>query len=54
VRILGPGIAAQAGMIGPVSTIALGVLVLAEAVSTVQLIGTAIVLLGVSLLSLRR
>ena len=46
---IGSAAAAQTGMLGPVSTIALGALVLGEPVSGTQLIGTAIVLAGIFL-----
>lgn len=48
---IGAPIASQAGMIGPVSTLALGALILHEPITWLQLAGTALVLLGVFLLS---
>lgn len=48
---IGAGPVALAGMIGPVSTIALGYVFLGEAVSGWQLAGTALVLSGVFVLS---
>lgn len=48
---IGAGSAALAGMIGPVSTIALGYVFLGEPVSGSQLAGTALVLAGVFVLS---
>ena len=51
VQRIGAGVASQAGMIGPVSTLFLGALVLGEAITPVQLGGTALVLSGIYLLS---
>lgn len=48
---LGAGKAAQIGMIGPVWTIALGAWFLSEPVSSIQLVGTAVVIVGVLMLS---
>jgi drug/metabolite transporter (DMT)-like permease len=48
---IGAGTVALAGMVGPVSTIALGYVFLAEPVSGWQLAGTALVLAGVFVLS---
>jgi drug/metabolite transporter (DMT)-like permease len=48
---IGAGPASLAGMIGPISTIALGYVFLAEPVSGIQLAGTAFVLAGVFVLS---
>jgi drug/metabolite transporter (DMT)-like permease len=48
---LGAGTVALAGMVGPVSTIALGYAFLAEPISGWQLAGTALVLAGVFVLS---
>lgn len=48
---IGAGPVALAGMIGPVSTIALGYVFLGEAISGWQLAGTALVLAGVFVLS---
>jgi drug/metabolite transporter (DMT)-like permease len=48
---IGAGSAALAGMVGPVSTIALGYVFLGEPVSGSQLAGTALVLAGVFVLS---
>jgi drug/metabolite transporter (DMT)-like permease len=48
---IGAGPASLAAMIGPVSTIALGYVFLAEPVSGIQLAGTALVLAGVFVLS---
>ena len=48
---IGAGSTALAGMIGPVSTIALGFVFLGEAISVWQLAGTVLVLAGVFVLS---
>ena len=48
---IGAGTASQAGMIGPVSTLFLGALILGEPVTSWQLAGTALVLAGIYLLS---
>jgi drug/metabolite transporter (DMT)-like permease len=48
---IGPAATAQAGMIGPLTTIALGVLVLGEPFSAGLVAGTALVLAGVALLN---
>jgi drug/metabolite transporter (DMT)-like permease len=50
VRRVGSSLSAQAGMVGPVATIFLGWWFLAEVPGWIQLVGTAIVLFGVSLL----
>ncbi|MGH8517290.1 MAG: EamA family transporter, partial [Panacagrimonas sp.] len=50
----GAGNAAQAGMIGPVSTLFLAVWILGEPMSTLQMAGTALVMIGIFLLSRRR
>ncbi len=52
-RIGAPG-AAQAGMIGPVSTLFLGYWLLAEPITLRQLAGSALVLLGMYVLSQKR
>jgi len=44
---IGPGLTAQAGMIGPLSTIAMGALVLGESLNGWIVAGTALVLSGV-------
>jgi drug/metabolite transporter (DMT)-like permease len=46
VERIGAGTASQAGMIGPVSTLFLGALLLGEPVTSWQLGGTALVLAG--------
>lgn len=51
VQRIGASAASQAGMIGPVSTLFLGALILGEAVTGWQLAGTALVLAGIYLLS---
>ncbi|MGH8081860.1 MAG: DMT family transporter, partial [Lysobacter sp.] len=48
---LGAGTAAQFSVIGPVSLVFLGAWVLGEAITLIQLVGTAVVLGGVLLLS---
>jgi drug/metabolite transporter (DMT)-like permease len=50
----GAGNASQAGMIGPVSTLFLAWWLLDEPVTGLQLAGTALVLVGIFLLSIRR
>lgn len=54
VRRIGAGTASQAGMIGPVSTLFLGALVLGEPVTNWQLAGTGLVLAGIYLLSKKK
>jgi drug/metabolite transporter (DMT)-like permease len=51
VQRIGAGAASQAGMIGPVSTLFLGAVILSEPVTSWQLAGTALVLAGIYLLS---
>ena len=51
VQRIGAATASQAGMIGPVSTLFLGALILGEPITSVQLAGTGLVLLGIYLLS---
>jgi drug/metabolite transporter (DMT)-like permease len=51
VQRIGAGPASQAGMIGPVSTLFLGAVILSEPVTSWQLAGTALVLAGIYLLS---
>lgn len=51
VERIGAGTASQAGMIGPVSTLFLGALLLGEPVTSWQLAGTALVMSGIYLLS---
>ena len=51
---IGAGTASQAGMVGPVSTLFLGAVILNEPITGFQLGGTALVLAGVYLLSRKR
>ena len=51
---VGSSVASQTGLIGPVATIALAALFLGEPVTATQLIGTAIVLVGIFILTARR
>lgn len=51
VQRIGAATASQAGMIGPVSTLFLGALILGEPVTAIQLAGTALVLGGIYMLS---
>jgi drug/metabolite transporter (DMT)-like permease len=51
---IGAGTASQAGMIGPVSTLFLGAVVLNEPITGIQLAGTALVLTGIYLLSRKK
>jgi drug/metabolite transporter (DMT)-like permease len=53
VRIGAPS-AAQAGMVGPVSTLLLGALLLDEPITGIQVAGTALVLSGIYLLSKKK
>lgn len=54
VEKIGAGSASQAGMVGPVSTLFLGALVLGEPITAIQLGGTALVLSGMYLLSRKK
>ncbi|MCS0807620.1 DMT family transporter [Massilia agilis] len=54
VQRIGAPAASQAGMIGPVSTLFLGALVLGEPITAVQLAGTGLVLVGIYMLSLKK
>jgi drug/metabolite transporter (DMT)-like permease len=54
VQRIGAATASQAGMIGPVSTLFLGALVLGEAITAIQLGGTVLVLAGIYMLSLKK
>jgi drug/metabolite transporter (DMT)-like permease len=54
VQRIGAGAASQAGMIGPVSTLFLGAVILGEPVTNLQLAGTALVLAGIYILSRKR
>ncbi|MDQ9170782.1 DMT family transporter [Oxalobacteraceae bacterium R-40] len=51
---IGAPSASQAGMIGPVSTLFLGAVILGEPVTVIQLLGTALVLGGIYLLSRKK
>lgn len=51
---IGPALTAQAGMIGPMSTITMGVLLLGEPFTGWVVVGTALVLLGVWLVTRTR
>ena len=51
---IGAPSASQAGMIGPVSTLFLGAMILDEPVTGIQLAGTALVLVGIYLVSRKR
>ncbi|MES3023643.1 MAG: DMT family transporter [Pseudomonadota bacterium] len=54
VQRIGAATTSQAGMIGPVSTLFLGALVLGEPVTAVQMAGTALVLAGIYMLSIKK
>lgn len=54
VQRIGAATASQAGMIGPVSTLFLGALILGEPITSVQLAGTGLVLAGIYSLSLKK
>jgi drug/metabolite transporter (DMT)-like permease len=54
VQRIGAATASQAGMIGPVSTLFLGALVLGEPITAVQLGGTGLVIAGIYLLSKKK
>ena len=54
VQRIGAATASQAGMIGPVSTLFLGALVLGEPITAIQLAGTALVIGGIYMLSKKR
>ncbi|QNF35572.1 DMT family transporter [Adhaeribacter swui] len=54
IRLVGAGNAAIIGSIGPISTILLAYIFLGETVSVVQLMGTAIVLSGILLITLKK
>jgi drug/metabolite transporter (DMT)-like permease len=51
---LGAGLAAQAGMVGPVSTLFMAAALLGEPITIIQIIGTVFVLAGVYFLSQKR
>ncbi len=54
IRLVGAGNTAIIGSIGPISTILLAYIFLGETVSGVQLIGTAVVLAGILLITLKK
>ncbi|MDQ7969200.1 MAG: DMT family transporter [Oxalicibacterium faecigallinarum] len=54
VQRIGAATASQAGMIGPVSTLFLGAMLLDEPITGIQLAGTALVLCGIYLLSRKK
>jgi drug/metabolite transporter (DMT)-like permease len=54
VERIGAPTASQAGMIGPVSTLFLGAIVLGEPITAIQLVGTALVVAGIYLLSKKK
>lgn len=54
VEKIGAGSASQAGMVGPVSTLFLGALVLGEPITAIQLAGTGLVLCGMYVLSRKK
>ncbi|MBC7416374.1 MAG: DMT family transporter [Herminiimonas sp.] len=51
---IGAGTTSQAGMIGPVSTLLLGAVILDEPITGIQLSGTVLVLIGIYLLSKKK
>ncbi|MGH8808807.1 MAG: DMT family transporter [Noviherbaspirillum sp.] len=51
---IGAATTSQAGMIGPVSTLFMGALILGEPITGIQLAGTALVLAGIYLLTRKR
>ena len=51
---IGAGTASQAGMVGPVSTLFLGAMILGESITGFQLAGTVLVLAGIYLLSRKK
>ncbi len=51
---IGAPSASQAGMVGPVSTLFLGAVILGEAITAIQLCGTVLVLAGIYLLSRKK
>jgi drug/metabolite transporter (DMT)-like permease len=54
VQRIGAATASQAGMVGPVSTLFLGALVLGEPITAIQLAGTVLVLAGIYMLSKKK
>jgi len=51
---IGAATASQASMVGPVSTLFLGAILLGEPITAIQLAGTALVLSGIYLLSMKK
>jgi drug/metabolite transporter (DMT)-like permease len=51
---IGAGLSAQIGMVGPLSTITMGVLILGEPFTVWVMLGTALVMLGIWLLTRRK
>jgi drug/metabolite transporter (DMT)-like permease len=54
VQRIGAATASQAGMVGPVSTLFLGALILGEPITAIQLVGTVIVMTGIYMLSRKK
>ena len=54
VQRIGAATASQAGMVGPVSTLFLGALILGEPITAIQLAGTALVIGGIYMLSKKK
>ncbi len=54
IRMVGANMSGLIGLVGPVSVIALGYVFLGEPITTLQLIGTAVVLLGVWQLTVKQ
>ena len=54
VQRIGAATASQAGMVGPVSTLFLGALILGEPITAIQLVGTLIVMTGIYMLSRKK
>jgi len=54
VERVGSAVASQLGMVGPAATIAMGAALLGEPIGAAQLIGTALVLVGIFVLTVRR
>lgn len=54
VERIGPATTSQAGMVGPVSTLFMGALILDEPITAIQLAGTTLVLSGIYLLSKKK
>ncbi len=51
VNRVGPGLTAQAGMVGPIATVFLGWYFLGESMTMIQLVGMGVVLTGVAILA---